>query len=71
MAGKMQLAVDYNMARTTASIVGRNGYRGQSNVVNNNDNGITQNVTIVNPERTPSENARALKKVGRDLAFGD
>lgn len=71
MAGKMQLAVDYNMARTTAGIVGRNGYRGQSNVVNNNDNGITQNVTIVNPERTPSENARALKKVGRDLAFGD
>lgn len=71
MAGKMQLAVDYNVARTTASIVGRNGYRGQSNVINNNDNGITQNVTIVNPERTPSENARALKKVGRDLAFGD
>ncbi len=71
MAGKMQLAVDYNMASTTASIVGRNGYRGQSNVINNNDNGITQNVTIVNPERTPSENARALKKVGRDLAFGD
>ncbi|GAA0774610.1 hypothetical protein GCM10008908_24750 [Clostridium subterminale] len=71
MAGKMQLAVDYNMARTTASIVGRNGYRGQSNVINNNDNGVTQNVTIVNPERTPSENARALKRVGRDLAFGD
>ncbi len=70
MASKMQLAVDYNMASTSASIVGRNGYRGQSNVVNNNDNGVTQNVTIVNPERTPSENARALKKVGRDLGFG-
>lgn len=70
MASKMQLAVDYNMARVSTSIVGRNGYKGQSSVVNNNDNGVTQNVTIVNPERTPSENARALKKVGRDLGFG-
>ncbi|WP_346935305.1 hypothetical protein [Clostridium sp.] len=70
MAGKMQLAVDYNMASTSASIFARKGFNLPSNVVNNNDNGITQNVTIVNPERTPSENARALKKVGRDLAFG-
>jgi len=29
-----------------------------------------QDVTIVNPQNTPSENARALKKVGRDLALG-
>lgn len=39
-----------------------------------NDNvtkgGLVQNVTIVNPERTPAENARALKKVGRDLIYG-
>ena len=41
-----------------------------STVTNNNDNGITQNVTIVNPERTPSENARALRKVGREIVFG-
>ncbi len=70
MASKMQLAVDYNMARVSTSIVARKGYGNQSNVINNNDNGVTQNVTIVNPERTPSENARALKKVGRDLGFG-
>lgn len=69
MAGKMQLAVDYNMARTTAGIMARNGYGGQSSVINN-DNGMTQNITIVNPERTPSENARAIKKAGRDLGFG-
>lgn len=69
MAGKMQLAVDYNMASTTAGIMARNGYGGQSSVINN-DNGITQNLTIVNPERTPSENARAIKKAGRDLGFG-
>lgn len=69
MASKMQLAVDYNMASTTAGIMARNGYGGQSSVINN-DNGITQNLTIVNPERTPSENARAIKKAGRDLGFG-
>lgn len=71
MASKMQLAVDYNMASATAVIVGNKGHRNsQQSITNNNDNGITQNVTIVNPERTPSENARALKKVGRDLALG-
>jgi phage-related protein len=71
MASKMQLAIDYNMASTTAGIVASRNYRNpQQSVTNNNDNGITQNVTIVNPERTPSENARALKKVGRDLGFG-
>lgn len=32
--------------------------------------GITQNVTIVNPEGTPAANARALRKVERGLAFG-
>lgn len=70
MASKMQATVDYNMASTTAGIVASRGYRTPQSVTNNNDNGVTQNVTIVNPERTPSENARALKKVGRDLAFG-
>lgn len=33
----------------------------------NQNSGIVQNVTIFNPERSPVENARALKKVGRDL----
>ena len=36
----------------------------------NNDNGIVQNITIVSPERTPSENARAIKQVSRRLAYG-
>ena len=35
-----------------------------------NRSGITQNVTIVNPEGTPAANARALRKVERGLAFG-
>jgi TP901 family phage tail tape measure protein len=39
------------------------------NVVNN-DNGVTQNITFNNPVSTPSETARAIKRVGRELAFG-
>ncbi|MCI5630189.1 MAG: phage tail protein [Clostridium sp.] len=61
--------VDVETAKTTAAITSSN-YSYNNNKTTNNDNGITQNVTIVNPERTPSENARALKKAGRDLAFG-
>lgn len=61
--------VDIETAKTTASIVSGSTNINTSKVVNN-DNGITQNVTIVNPERSPSENAKALKKAGRDLVFG-
>lgn len=64
---EMQNTVDYEAGRISAMNSNRNGF--SESTVTNNDNGITQNVTIVNPERTPSENARALKKVGRDLAF--
>lgn len=71
MAGKMQMAVDYNIGKTTASIVAGKGYRNPQTNIITNDKGVTQHVTIVNPERTPSENARALKKAGRDLAFGN
>ena len=65
--GALRSAVDIETARTTAQVV-NNKYNGSGNIVNN-DNGITQNVTIVSPERTPSENARAIKKAGRDLAW--
>ncbi|MDY2883544.1 MAG: hypothetical protein SOT71_12915, partial [Romboutsia timonensis] len=65
--GALRSAVDIETARTTAQVV-NNKYNGSGNIVNN-DNGITQNVTIVSPERTPSENARELKKAGRDLAW--
>lgn len=71
LVSKMKASVDYETAKTsTAMTSGVFGKLTSNNVINNNDNGITQNVTIVNPQRTPSENARALKKVGRDLGFG-
>lgn len=37
--------------------------------ITNNDNGVTQNITFNNPVKTPSETARAIRKVGRELAF--
>ncbi|MEG0133560.1 MAG: hypothetical protein RR782_05435 [Clostridium sp.] len=73
LANKMKATVDFETARTSAGVVASSNYKAEQvkrNVTNNNDNGVTQHVTIINPERTPSENARALKKVGRDLAFG-
>src|SRR5699024_7211410 len=68
---KMKTTVDFETSSIGTKITaGTTGNKETSNIVNNNDNGVTQNVTIVNPERTPSENARQLRKVGRDLALG-
>ena len=69
LAAKLKGTVDYETAKTSAIVAGSR-INNTTSTVTNNDNGITQNVTIVNPERTPSENARALKKAGRDLVFG-
>ena len=38
--------------------------------ITNNDNGVTQNITFNNLVKTPSEVARQIRKVGRELAFG-
>lgn len=70
VSAKLTAAVYGEQARMSAVVNSRANNVTTNNIITN-DNGITQNVTIVNPERTPSENARALKKVGRDLAFGD
>lgn len=70
ITSKMTAAVYQERARTSRAMTSGFNKTTSNTVTNNNDNGVTQNVTIVNPERTPSENARALKKVGRDLGFG-
>lgn len=68
---QMKATVDIETKSSARVITGSSGYsRGNEVITNNNDNGVVQNVTIVNPQRTPSENARELKKVGRDLALG-
>lgn len=70
LVARMSSTVDYETAMTTARVASSSYRSIPSSVINNNDNGVTQNVTIVNPQRTPSENARALRKVGKELAFG-
>ena len=62
--------VDMETAKTTAAIASNNYAYYNSNRQVDNSRKIEQNVTIVNPERTPSENARALKKAGRELVYG-
>lgn len=53
--------VDAEIARVRASLnLGSGVY----------NNSMVQNITIVSPENTPSENARQIKNVGRDLSFG-
>ena len=69
VSAKLTAAVYGEQARMSAVVNSRANNVTTNNIITN-DNGVTQNVTIVNPERTPSENARALKKVGRDLGFG-
>ncbi|WP_373899274.1 tape measure protein [Haloimpatiens sp. FM7315] len=70
LTAKMRATVDYETSKTSRTMASKFNGAMTNTVTNNNDNGVTQNVTIVNPERTPSENARALKRVGRDLALG-
>lgn len=70
LTAKMRATVDSVTADTTARVVANN-YNNSKNVTNydQSDHGITQQVTIVNPQNTPSENARLLKKTARDLVF--
>ncbi|WP_434310480.1 phage tail tape measure protein [Hominifimenecus sp. rT4P-3] len=57
---------EFGLSQSTAQAIGRLVEKMEQN----QGGSVTQNVTIVNPERTPAENARALRKVGRELAFG-
>lgn len=63
MVGRMKANVKDTMFSTGYTVATQGSH------TENNYGGITQNVTIVNPERTPSENARALLKVSRGLDF--
>ena len=71
LTAKMQATVDYETAKTTARVVASSNYKNNpQGAVITNDNGITQNIKIVSPQNTPSENARLVKKAGRDLIYG-
>ena len=67
---QMKATVDLETSNIGMKVTSVTGTATTKNITNNNDNGITQNVTIVNPKGTPSENVRQLKKIGRELLLG-
>lgn len=71
LVAKMSATVDYETSITNRTITSRNSNIGMNQgSITNNDNGVTQNITFNNPVKTPSEVARQIRKVGRELAFG-
>lgn len=69
IVAKMQATVSMERLRAVPSGVTSINNTSHSNITNN-DNGVTQNITFNNPAKTPSEVARQIRKVGRELAFG-
>ena len=66
---KMKSAVSFEHSSSVPASVSNINTRNSSSSVINNDNGVTQNITFNNPVKTPAETARAIRKVGRELAF--
>ncbi|WP_294351352.1 hypothetical protein [uncultured Clostridium sp.] len=70
MTKRIKAAVQLETSKVCSNVVGgqMNGMFNSS--ITNNDNGIVQNITINQPVKSPSETARAIRRAGRDLAFG-
>lgn len=67
----MEDTVKFQSLDMLGSVISLSGYKDSaSSIVNNNDNGIVQNITITQPVKSPSETARAIRRAGRELAFG-
>lgn len=69
MVSMMQSRISFEQANSIPGSVSNINTRNSSSSVINNDNGVTQNITFNNPVKTPAETARAIRKVGRELAF--
>ena len=69
LVAKMQATVSMERLRAVPTGVTSINNTSHSNITNN-DNGVTQNITFNNLVKTPSEVARQIRKVGRELAFG-
>lgn len=68
IVAKMQATVSMERLRAVPTGVTSINNTSHSNITN--DNGVTQHITFNNPVKTPSEVARQIRKVGRELAFG-
>jgi len=70
LTSKMKAAVEFESSTIGAKIsAGSSVVKTTQNIINN-DNGITQNININQPVESPSEIARQIKRVGRELALG-
>lgn len=67
LTAQMRHIVEVENANMSANISNKTMY--ESEVKKGSSTGVTQNITIVNPERTPAENARAIKRAGRELCY--
>ncbi|MDU1936787.1 MAG: hypothetical protein E6712_11925 [Clostridium sp.] len=70
---KMITAVSYEVSGAGENIMTKGMYElisSNNGAVVNNDNGVVQNISFYRSIETPSETARAIKRVGRDLIFG-
>lgn len=68
----LDAVVDMASGNVSRAVVGGTNITNNYSTIEKNSspsNSITQNVTIVNPQRTPSENARALKKQWREMGY--
>lgn len=68
IVNRMKANVTFEHSRAIPSSV-NNNTSNSSSVTNNNDNGVTQNININQPVKSPSEVARQIRKVGRELVF--
>lgn len=67
---RMKTTVEFEAASIGTKLSAGSGVIKATQNVINNDNGITQNININQPVQSPSEIARQIKRVGRELALG-
>ena len=66
---KMKSAVSFEHSSSVPASVSNINTRNNSSSITNNDNAVTQNITFNNVVESPSEIARQIRKVGRELVF--
>lgn len=67
---RMKATVELEASTIGMKISAGSGVSKVTHNIINNDNGITQNININQPVESPSEVARHIKRVGRELALG-
>lgn len=68
LTAKMNATVSYERSKNIpASVSGKTSE--SKTFINNNENGVTQNITFNQPVKSPAETAREIRRVGRELAW--